>query len=305
MVKTVSKLILLASFLLLLNACVTDINIQLPLVNSIVLNGIIVPNDTISISLHRSQQQNDTINFEVIENATVSLYENEIEIGKLKYLKNGTYQSNVIAKELTAYKIEVVTQDGEKLWATTTTPSIEITTKIHTPKELDSTAHDWPYYLELSNLNTNDFELWICVTQKYMSADSIPIPLHKLAYSIYTNSPLADQFNMTYDPESYTGYYYDYSEFLHFNLIGLQKDTILIDFYASRGSKTNETIHVFNMDQHYSNYLKSKLINEQGPDYLTDDGPPLNYKPAFLYSNVHGGMGILGSYTTFTKTYTY
>jgi len=80
-------------------------------------------------------------------------------------------------------------------------------------------------------------------------------------------------------------------------------ETITFDFWNSYDSWKNDSVLVFNMDEHYSNYLKSKLISEKGGEYIADDMPPLNYVPSFLYSNVHNGMGILGSCTRYVKVY--
>lgn len=307
MVKTISKPILIVFFIWLMHACVTDINIELPKNNNIVMNGIIVPGDTIGIALYRSKQVQDTMVFETLNDAVVTLFINEEETGLLHYTDKGKYQSEQIAEELTSYKITVETEGFETIWAETKTPASDFGAYVYNAYELDTLQPTWPYYLEMSAYTNRIENCWLASFYTNQDYDTLgnPIVVNDMRHSFYSNSSYIDKFNSTYDPDGYY-YNYDYLRFIHVYTNNLNAEKILIEFTTGgNGGLIEENLVVYNMDDHYSNYLKSKLINEQGPDYLSDDGPPLNYKPSFLYSNVHGGFGILGSYTTYTKTYTY
>ncbi|MDA3928587.1 MAG: DUF4249 family protein [Prolixibacteraceae bacterium] len=291
-------------FACIFQACVTTVDIELPLQNSIVLNGLIVPGDTISVLLHRSGLSSDTTDFSVIENAELTLFINKEKTETLKYLGDGKYQSSFVAKELTNYKIEIFTVDNEKIWAETFTPEINFGAKINSAFELDSMQNNWPFYLLLKDNALYNNNYWVCAKQYEQTPDSI-IRTH-LSYVMYSNSKYIDKFNSAYDPEGNGQYYFDYKHFMFIEDVEFSGGVITVDFVPQlSGSLKQDNIIVYNMDEHYSNYLKSKMINEQGADYISDEGPPLNYKPTFLYSNVHGGMGILGSYTVYSKTYQY
>jgi hypothetical protein len=303
MVEMIKKLICFIVALFMLNACIVDVEVELPLENSIVLNGLIVPGDTISVSLHRSGVSTDTDGFAVIGNAMVTLFENGVALGSLRYKGNGIYRAETVAKEFTAYKIVVETPEGEIVWAETTTPEIEFEASIDKINDLYG-FKSGNYILELSDNPNLDNFYWVCIARTdsvYNSGTT-----KNLAYSLYTNSPYIDRFNMTYDPMGSDGYYYDYEMFLHFDDRSFSGETITIDFIQTGAwNLKSENVLFFNTDIHYSNYLKSKLISEKGGEYIADDMPPLNYVPSFLYTNVHNGMGILGSYTCFSKTYDY
>lgn len=267
------------------------------------MNGLIVPGNAVSVQLWRSGTSADTV-FEAIEQARVTLFINETEAVSLQYYGNGIYQTSTVAKELTSYRIEVTTDEKEKAWAETFTPKQNFGVDIHNTSETTSSYNGGNFSLSLDDHPDYKNDYWVCNLRTMVSYDSITTK--SLAYSLYSNSPLIDKFNVTYDPEGNGPSNFDYSYFMHLDDSGFNGSTVSIDFHCSGAyGVKEENIMVYNMDIHYSNYLKSKMINEQGGDNLTEDGPPISYKPAFLYSNVHGGLGILGSYTTYTKTYQY
>lgn len=304
MVKTINQFLFFIVVLILINACVTNIDIKLSQHNSIVLNGLIVPGDIISLKLFRSGTDTDSIDFTAIENADVTLFVNDKEAETFKYLGNGEYQSSTIAQELTNYKVEVLTTENEKVWAETFTPEINFNAAFNTVSELGGNENPYLLYLTLTDNPDYDNFYWVCAERTSFSYDSITSKI--VCFSLYSNSPYIDKFNVAYDPEGSGGYHYGYWYFLHFDDKDFSGQNIKIDIFRyGTSGMIQEVDIVFNMDKHYSNYLKSKMINEQGGDYIGDDGPPLNYKPAFLYTNVHGGMGILGSYTSYSKTYNY
>lgn len=298
--KPICRIFLLSFFV---QACVSDVNIELPQQNSIVLNGLIVPGNAISVQLWRSGTNTDTA-FTAIEQARVTLFVNEAETALLHYRDSGIYQTTTVAGELTSYKIEVLVDEKEKAWAETFTPELNFGADIHGASETTSSYNGGNFSLSLVDHPDYKNDYWVCNLRTMVSYNSVTTK--SMAYSLYSNSPFIDQFNVTYDPGGNGTSNFDYSYFMHLDDSGFNGSTVSIDFHCSGAyGVKEENIMVYNMDVHYSNYLKSKMINEEGGDNLTENGPPISYKPAFVYSNVHGGFGILGSYTSYTKTYQY
>lgn len=289
--------------LLLVSSCIVDVDIELKSGNDLVLNGVIVPGEPVLVYLNRSRVGYDSLGFESVNDADVKLTINNEINENLTPQGEGLYMSSIIAQELTNYRIDVATNDGEELWAVTTTPAILSNVTILSNWEIDSTRrYYWPYYISIVDNPLYSNNYWICDLLTEMQHDSTF--RYDLAYVLSTSSLLTDKFNTTYDPED-TSYPYDYDYFIHFDDTDFQGDTLYFDLVTPRSYITRDSVLIYNMDEHYSNYLKSKIIAEQNPDYLTEHGPPVNYTPSFLYSNVHGGVGILGSYTCYSKVYNY
>jgi hypothetical protein len=292
--------------LVFLYGCVVDVDLELPLENSIVLNGLLVPGDTISVSLHRSDVNTDTTGFEEIRDAAVTLFENGEALGSLNYQGNGIYQAETLAKELTAYKVVVETPEGEEAWAETKTPECDFNASIITPNEIDSSLSHRPFFLTFTDNLDFKNSYWVCVfiSQYIINPDTV-LNYTKLNYTLYSNSVYADPFNVTYNYDGGGDYCFEHNKFILYDDSNFDGKTVTVDFRNYYDSWKNDSVVVFNMDEHYSNYLKSKIISEEGGEYITDDMPPLNYVPSFLYTNVHNGMGILGAYSCYVKVYDY
>ncbi len=290
--------------LVFLYGCVVDVDLELPLENSIVLNGLIVPGDTISVSLHRSGVSTDTAGFEIITDARVTLFENDEALGSLHYQGNGIYRAGNVAKELTVYKVVIETPEGEEAWAETFTPEADFNANITTLNETDSILSHRPFYLTFTdNPDCKNF-YWICIFISMYEINTYTILSYRnLQYILYSSLAYADPFNVTYNYEGSGEYCFEHERFILLDDNNFNGETITFDFWNSYDSWKQDSILVYNTDEHYSNYIKSKLISEKGGEYIADDMPPLNYVPSFLYSNVHNGMGILGSCTHYVKVY--
>ena len=290
--------------ILFFHACIVDVNPKLPRNNSVVLNGLIVPGDSITVSLFRSATGTDTSEFEIVENVEVTLLVGSEKTVPFSYLGNGVYRADEVASELTRYKVIIITLEDEEIWAETITPEIKfgaVLTSAITSGSFDNTKS-----ITLTISDNPDFKnfYWITDLQYNITPDSVSS--RNICPALYTNSEYADMFNETYDPSGYGKYFFEYNSFMHFQDFAFSGETIAIEFMpVQNGSVKQDSIIVFNFDEHYSNYLKSKLIYEQGGERISSNAPPINYIPSFIYSNVHNGLGILGSYTAVSKCFRY
>lgn len=286
------------------HACIVDVDPKLPRNNSVVLNGLIIPGDSIAVSLFRSATGTDTSEFEFVENADVTLLVGSEKTVAFSYLGNGVYRADEVATELTRYKVIILTSENEEIWAETITPEITfgaVLTSENTTGSFDNTQN---FLLTIADNPSARNYYWVADLQHYLTPDSVSS--RNLCYALYTNSEYVDMFNETYDPAGYGKYFFEYNSFMHFPDYSFSGETITVEFKpAHNGSIKQDSIIVFNFDEHYSNYLKSKLIYEKGGERISADVPPINYKPSFIYSNVHNGLGILGSYTAISKGFRY
>lgn len=82
-----NKIYYILSLILVLTSCLKQKVINIDKVpNQYVVNGLFSPNDTLQVSISKSQFLNDTNNINYISNAQVQLFEND------NYLENLTYQ---------------------------------------------------------------------------------------------------------------------------------------------------------------------------------------------------------------------
>jgi hypothetical protein len=269
-----------------------------------VLNGLLIPGDSITVSLFRSATGSDTSEIDIVENAVVTLLVGSEKTVGFSYLGDGLYRADEVATELTRYKVIVQTSGNDEIWAETITPEIKFGAIISSEEITGLFGNNRNFSLIVAdNPNYNNF-YWVADLQYYITPDSVIS--RNICYALYTNSEHVDKFNETYNPSGYGNYFFEYNSFMHFQDISFSGNTITIDFSPTQsGSIKQDCIIVYNFDEHYSNYLKSKLIYEQGGERISDNVPPINYKPSFIYSNVHNGLGILGSYTSVSKCFSY
>ena len=60
-------------------------------------------------------------------------------------------------------------------------------------------------------------------------------------------------------------------------------------------------IFLLSTDYHLDKYMKSGLLTERMEIYAED--MPIIYAPFPIYSNIHGGTGIFGSFTSVSKEF--
>ena len=144
---------------------------------------------------------------------------------------------------------------------------------------------------------------WLSST--HSSQNGVPDTLHtKLLAYLRTNSTLPDAFNRSFDFDEEIPAEYDY--YLRVEDSGLSGKEIELSYKGRRSGYYywepdtgcyKSTRFILSLDENYDRYLKSSIVND---DYLSAmDSEPLFYAPLWTYSNIHGGTGLVASYSKY------
>jgi hypothetical protein len=273
----------------ILTGCIKNIDIPYPDYRpKKVLIGTLEPNKPISIRLSTTLPvtSTDTV-YPPITNAKVLCYEDDILLGELSHQKNGIYTLEKTPKSGSVYKIQA-TIDSELIMATDTMPS-----PVNFIVELTEDA--------LQNVNYNpDFKLeiqrelksynWFSITY-YRTSPPIRIrPQPFLSESIYL-----DTFNASKSPNGKTSHGFN---------IRIKPDYIgklMIEGVPGNQFAKDNSLYVQFLDVsfNYDRYLKTAIVAWENRVSNNEGG--LNnpfYEPVTIYSNVKGGIGVLGSVQT-------
>ena len=316
MAKLKKKMLL--PLILLITACesyITDINfddVQLKLV----LNGMISP-DSIMVHLSRSMKINESMNELsdlTINNAEVTLFENDIKIGNLQYYET-LYASGIqsytigyytikdfVPKEGVTYRVEAEAKGFPKINAENVIPSLPETIKIDTLTRYTNFGYGneeiFEFIPEIMNYNG----------QKNYYAFSIPTRLdlsdwgYNYRGTFYTSSPVKidfysswGYFNTTDELEisDKNGEYFFASD------KGLSSEPFILKFYIQTydlqyiGDILELNIDI--LDSGYYNHLLSlaRWDESAGIDFFTEG--------VSIYSNVENGLGILGAKNSYRQ----
>lgn len=282
-------MILPCSFLLF--ACVQDVVIKEGTENlEVVLNCILdTQKDTVVVQLSYSKTIQGSYEFEPIENAEIQFFENEDKIGEFIWLDSSAYSLPFTVLPSKKYRIEAK-KGNNKVWAETSVPGEADAT-------IDkSTFANGSYMIHLKHNFENQSFYWISALGYVGSADNQEL---NIACELYSNFEYADDFNRRiYENGIYKFEYVYYIRFTENELTTNQTDVV---FYPQC---INSPIEVFllSVDYHLDKYMKSSLLLEDMDMYAQD--MPIIYSPFPMYSNIHGGTGIFGSYSSVSKVFT-
>jgi len=134
------KIFLFGFALLILSSCYKEINLSNENNTDIVVSAFIAKDSLIKVILQKTMPVNSASQKVYITDATIKLYEDEIEVDNLT-LFNSTYEINglirrtyyyvsdkITAKTGKTYRIEVITAEGKQITGKTSIPeSVEIT----------------------------------------------------------------------------------------------------------------------------------------------------------------------------------
>ncbi len=294
--KDLIKNLVLGIAVLLLTSCVNEVELGFSRENSVltlnsILNG---EEDTIVVHLSYSRPLLSTISFEDISDAKVRLFENKKLIGF--FTKSDSTIWNLPYRVLpgNSYKIEVICNDG-KIWGETTIPE-SITAEI---TALNVVNYRYDYLVSFADDLSRDNYYWI-TAKGYTQHDGNP---HLNLPVLYSNYSYADDFNRDTDTGINGNYNYEYFNYIRIHNKGLPKDSIMIQF-SPQGIDLNDgtqEVFILSTDYHLDKYMKSSLQNEEIDSYAED--VPIIYAPFPVYSNIHGGTGIFGSYSCVSKKF--
>ncbi|KAF0238144.1 MAG: hypothetical protein FD181_1352 [Prolixibacteraceae bacterium] len=278
-IKHVCPFLFLLSILF---SCVQDVNLEYKHESKLCLNCILNPDSIITASLTLSHALDYSGKFEAVNNAVITLYEEDNIIGTLKLKSNGKYFLNQRPVSGKTYHIVAESTGYESLKANTTVPekpTIEYTK--------DTTAI-------IENLNVPIFDLNVQLFDKkgkdnyWLYITYIVGGIKYGGNSKEINAPYVDTFNRYIDSDSK----YGFRHFLQIRMsdegydgqnleFTIPDNVVYLDYKAQ---------HFLNADEHYDKYIQTTLIKRMSEN---DDLP--FYEPVQIYSNIENGYGIFGS----------
>ncbi len=286
---------LVISFLLLaLLGCVEDVNIQLGKQNrEVVLNSILTPdNDTVVAYLSLSRAVTSGIMFEPVMGATIEFFEDNINVGKLMWEDSSQYVLPFTVSPNKRYRIEATVND-KTIWAETTLPKA-----IDKKCEIDTIGtHRQKFQLHLQLQKTNPNYFWLSATGYSGASDN---QKKGIANSVSSDFEYADAFNRT--PTEYYSYKFDYMYYLRFTNQFVNKKDVDIYFAFETIGRPLEVV-LLSVDCHLDKYMKSSMKMSELEADAGEEGMFLGYTPFPVYTNINGGTGIFGSFTSVSKEF--
>jgi len=288
------KYLFLSFFSIALLGCVEDVNINLGEQNrEVVLNSIITPDkDTVVAWLSLSQPVVSNEKFEPVKNATIEFFEDEINIGKFVWKDSSQYVLPFTVSPNKKYRIEA-TVDGKTIWAETTLPKA-------IDKECEISIHgihrrEFQFHLQLQKTESNYF--WLSATGYSGASDNL---IKGIANSVSSDFEYADAFNRM--PTEYYSYKFDYMFYMRFTNQFINKKDIDIYFAFETIRRPVEVI-LLSTDCHLDKYMKSSMKMSELEADAGEEGMFLGFAPFPIYTNIHGGTGIFGSFTSVSKEF--
>lgn len=267
----------------------------------VVLNSVLeVGKDSTSVQISLTQPVGDKPEWAKIQTATVTLFENGNPVGSASPAEPGYYVFKHMIKPSTTYRIEAEVPDYNKVWGET-----------YTPGDLQETNIDIQftnkgsgiYKVDLSwtdNTGENNY-YWIGGRHSYYSPglpnNSQDTTKLIREYLFYSTSSLMDPFNRIGDELSDITTCYEY--YIRVEDSGLDGQQIKLPYQTS-GSHDKFVTFMLSVDSHYDAWLKSSIQNKENYDMIED--LPLLYQPAYTHSNIHGGVGLVGSFINIEKS---
>ncbi len=277
-----------------------------------VLNGLLHPDSTITISLTKSIAVGRGTEFTAIDHAAVQLYENTQPLGMATYLGDGYYGWDYHPVPGNTYRLEASVPG---------LPTILAEDKVPAQPQIIYSS-----YLKLSNTSLTQLHFsinnaedekeiyWLSgyyifyerewdIDNRQGLIDSTFTLTRAFGHFAIQKPPFfIDDFNRTF--HNYDNTY----EFYHY----LRMDDLLLNapsFDFSAGFHLSEILDeddekngiyatVTHASEHYDKYLKSSVIHYLNAD-LGDEPNPFS-SPVKIYSNVENGLGIFAAYNAVT-----
>lgn len=253
----------------------------------LVLNSILdATKDSIGVTLSLSHSITSVESFQKVNDAVVELYEDQQLVGQFAFTDSGVYVLNY--RPFVGKEYEIVARTGGK--------TVKGRTRIPEAVSFELEKIDDEYDDFKLTMNGNDIDsanVWISVlsTHFFVSDTLEKVPRH----SIYSSSTFLDPFNRGED--TYKQYAYSYEYYLL--LSGYEnKESVEIFFGLEADVRSNEII-VSVFDDNLSSYVKSSIMATDVENTMGDY--PFYIDPVEVYSNIEGGIGIVGSMNSNSK----
>lgn len=271
---------------LLLAACTSDVDIKLkPENRKLVLNSLISPDKTISVSLTTSVSLFDK-DFPVIENAAIRLFENNVYIGNLEYLSEGNYVIDYNPKGGKTYSLVIEAEGFDPIEAEETLPKSYASFVRNFSFEYPTSYIDGSVFGTVkfdlsddSDSTTNYYEIilvepYIDIEGKTTAYFSNMLYVHNEAISLKNWEPPYPN-TLLFTNDSFRG------KTLHFSIF--------------KNNSASPIVKIRRVSPAYYKY-KTTLYEHRYNQLQEDSGDILKGDPVKLYGNIQGGYGIFASY---------
>jgi hypothetical protein len=276
-------------------SCVSEVDISLnEPEKEITINCILTPDvDTVTAWLSYSKPVLSSTGFEPINNALPILYEQGNPVGQFRQTDSTAWVLPYKIKPGAKYKIEVTT-NNTTIWAETIVPQL-------ISAEIDSLQlRHYGLDYKISFFDNPNEENFYWITAKGFSWYN-GLPYYEMAGYFYSDFTFADDFNRLTYPGY--GYIYEYNSYMRIKGGSLPNSFIQIQFYPPGISLSDgpQKVFILSVDYHLDKYMKSSLLMEENDLWAED--VPIVYAPFPVYSNIHGGTGIFGSFISVSKEF--
>ncbi|WP_247237934.1 DUF4249 domain-containing protein [Telluribacter sp. SYSU D00476] len=295
------SLFLLLGTVAVLSSCVSEVDIPYPVTEQeYVLNGILNPDSTIRISLHKTLPPlSADKTYPAVEEATVVCYEDGQRLGELIYKGMGHYElPQTYPTPGRAYKIEAHIGD-RTLTASDTVPQPAAFTlkKVKTRGKNPNNNPD--LYLTLSEGSSKESVTWLSISgiEYYSAGYQAPRVLRSRNYLPLSVSAYLDDFNASRESD------YNLKSYSPLARVkpGFGRDVEVVFTVFNSISALNEPgekldLHVLQASRSYDRYIKSAIVAME--NRLVDEDGGLNnpfYEPSNTYSNITNGLGFFGA----------
>ncbi len=289
--KLIKQIPALAFILIVFSGCIRDVALDLDNTNrEYVLNCILnTQKDTLTATLTKTENiASGSDIFETVKDAEVVLFENGKNAGNFSYSDSNAYLLVYKPKPGKTYRLEA-NIGNDKVWGETTIPK----TVEANIKELASSMEGYRVSFE-DNKDEDNF-YWVTATGFEGAQGN---QTKNIACVIYSNFEYADDFNQRiYDDGNFR---FEYEYYLRFNDLQLSEQITEIVFRPQCISYPEE-VFILSTDYHLDKYMKSSLLLLEME--LFAEEMPVIYSPQPVYSNIHGGTGIFGSFNSVSKVF--
>lgn len=280
--------------LILLTSCVSEVDFTLPsMEKKITINCILNPgSDTVVALVSWTKPVLSSVDFEPVKNARVLLFEEGNQIGEFKKSDSTAFIFPFAIQPGKNYKIEVL-NNAETVWAETLVPE-NISAEFEAIK-----TYQYSFDYKVFFKDNPDEENYYWISAKGFTWSEKPY--YAIASNLFSNYSLADDFNRSV--EQFKGYMYDFYHYIRISDSVLPSDSISVQFAPEGINISNgiQEVFILSVDYHLDKYMKSSLLMEENDWYAEDT--PIIYAPFPVYSNIHGGTGIFGSFNSVSKQF--
>ena len=277
-----NKTLFLIIIFLIFCSCVQDVTLEYDNEPKLCFNCVLNPDSIITASLTLSHALNNAGKFDVVNNAVITLYEENLVKGMLKQNSEGKYFLNQKPVSGKTYHIIAESAGFKSLKASTTVPE----------KPAIQYTRDTTSIIDKPNVPIFDLKIQLFDKQGnnfYWLYNTYIVGGIKYGGNCKEiNAPYVDNFNRYIDSDSQYGFYH----FLQIRMTDEGYDGQVLEFTIPDNIVylDYKAQHFLSADEHYDKYIKTTLIKRMSEN---DDLP--FYEPVQIYTNIENGYGIFGS----------